>query len=69
MSEPTEAARLIQAQITKYEKDLETATMSRTRAERDVRDQQTIVDIKTAAIASLKADLAKIAPEPEPDDA
>lgn len=68
-TDTTEAAQLIQERIGKYEKDLETATMSRTRAERDVRDQQTIIDITTAAIASLQADLAKIAPvqEPEPE--
>ncbi|USH45204.1 hypothetical protein SEA_POTTY_6 [Microbacterium phage Potty] len=68
-TDTTEAAQLIQERIGKYEKDLETATMARTRAERDVRDQQTIIDITTAAIASLQADLAKIAPvqEPEPE--
>ncbi|UYL85299.1 hypothetical protein SEA_HAGER_6 [Microbacterium phage Hager] len=67
-TEPTEAAQLIQAKIAQYEKDLETATMARTRAERDVRDQQTIIDITTASINALKADLAKIAPAVAPEE-
>ncbi|AWY05103.1 hypothetical protein SEA_KRAMPUS_6 [Microbacterium phage Krampus] len=68
-TDTTEAAQLIQERISKYEKDLEGAQMNKQVAERQVRDQQTIIDITTAAIASLKADLAKITPaqEPEPE--
>lgn len=61
----SEAAELIKAQITKVEKDREVANMAKNRAERDVRDQQTLVDIYDASLRSLRADLAKIAPEGE----
>lgn len=59
----SEATELIKAQITKYEKDREVANMAKNRAERDVDAQQTLVDIYDASLASLRADLAKIAPE------
>ena len=53
----SEATELIKERIAKVEKDREVAAMAKTRAERDVRDQQTLFDIADASLRSLRSDL------------
>ncbi len=64
----SEATDMIKARIAQIEKDREVAMMAKARAERDADSQQTLVDIYDSSLRSLRGDLAKIAPEPEPEE-
>ena len=56
----SEATELIKELITKVERDREVAVMAKTRVERDVRDQQAIVDLHEASLRSLRSDLSTL---------
>lgn len=56
----SEATDLIKERIAKVEKDREVAAMAKTRAERDVRDQETLLDIYDASLRSLRGDLSTL---------
>ena len=56
----SEATELIKELIAKVERDREVAVMAKTRAERDVRDQQAIVDLHEASLRSLRSDLSTL---------
>lgn len=65
----SEATDLIKERIAKVEKDREVANMAKTRAERDVRDQQAFVDAYDASLRSLRSALStleQIQPDPDP---
>ena len=56
----SEATELIKELITKVERDREVAVMAKTRAERDARDQQALVDLHDASLRSLRSDLSTL---------
>ena len=57
MATTTESQRLILDRVVSLEKELEVAQMAKTRAERDVRAQETIIGLLEVSISGLRADL------------